>query len=185
MDDSLHQDVINTRENADCVITKHEISTAIDEVSRKLTEDIGSQVPIFLSVMKGGLVLTAELMQRMQMPMELDYIHIDRYRNKTQGNELRWHKEPDIDLTNRLVIVIDDIFDEGHTLQAVLDYCKQSNAGKVISVVLLKKQLQQKHIELEPDYVCVNVVDRYVFGCGMDYKGFWRNLDAVYAVSEG
>ncbi len=185
MNDSLYQDVTNVRNNADCVITKNEIAKAIDGISGELVTEIGDQVPIFLSVMKGGLVLTAELMQRMQMPMELDYIHIDRYRNKTHGDELRWHKEPDIDLSGRLVIVIDDIFDEGYTLQAVLKYCNNAGADKVISVVLLKKQLSQKHIKLEPDYVCLNVVDRYVFGCGMDYKGFWRNLDAVYAVSEG
>ena len=185
MDDSLYRDVIDTRHKADCVITKDEISKAIDDVSRKLTAEIGSQVPIFLCVMKGGLVLTAELMQRMQMPMELDYIHIDRYRNKTQGNELRLCKEPDIDLQGRFVIVIDDIFDEGYTLQAVVRYCKNANANKVLSVVMLRKQLQQIEAKTEPDYVCLPVEDRYVFGCGMDYKGFWRNLDAVYAVNEG
>lgn len=185
MDDSIYQDVINTRANADCIITKSEISKSIDAIAEKLTEDIGDQIAIFLCVMKGGLVLTAELMQRMQKPMELDYAHIDRYRNKTQGNELRWYKEPDINLQGRLVVVIDDIFDEGYTLQAVLKYCKNANADRVLSVVLLKKQLQQKNIWIEPDYVCMNVEDRYVFGCGMDYKGFWRNLDAVYAVSEG
>jgi len=183
MQDSLLKDAIKTREQADLLISEKDINKAVDQIAEKLQEVIGEEVPIFLCVMKGGLMFTSELMKRIQSPIELDYAHVDRYRNKTHGGAIHWHKEPDIGLNGRLVLLIDDIFDEGYTMQELMAYCKAKGASKVLSVVLLKKMLAKRHTEVEPDFVGLTATDRYVFGWGMDYKGYWRNLSSVYAVS--
>jgi len=185
MEDSLLKDVIKTREQADLLISEKDINKAIDQVAERLQATMGEEVPVFLCVMKGGLMFTSELMKRIQSPIELDYLHVDRYRNKTHGSAIHWHKEPDIDLTGRLVLLVDDIFDEGYTMQELIAYCKAKGARKVLSVVLLNKILAKNHLKIEPDFVGLTTTDRYVFGWGMDYKGYWRNLSSVYAVSEG
>ena len=184
MDDTLFKDALETVENADMLISKKEIENAIDQVVSSIKSSVGNEVPVLLCVMKGGLMFASELMQRIQLPVELDYIHVDRYRNKTQGSSIHWHKEPDISLNGRLVLLVDDIFDEGYTMQELIAYCKAKGASKVLSVVLLQKVLAKKHTEIKPDFVGLEITNRYVFGWGMDYKGYWRNLTDIFAVSE-
>ena len=184
MDGSILQDVNKTRKQADLLISEKEINDALDQIANKVKGVIGNDVPVILCVMKGGLMVTSELFKRIQSPLELDYIHVDRYRNKTQGGSIQWHKEPEIDLQGRLVLLVDDIFDEGYTLQELVSYCTAKGAGKVLSVVLLKKELAEKPTKFEPDFVGLTIPDRYVFGWGMDYKGYWRNLTDVFAVGK-
>ena len=184
MQDTLFQDAIITRNNADLLITETDINNAIGRVAENIKTKIANEVPILLCVMKGGLIFTAELMKRIQSPLEVDYVHVDRYRNQTQSSSIHWYKKPDIDLKGRLVLLIDDIFDEGYTMQALIAYCEKKGASKVLSAVLLKKVLAKKYSDTEPDFVGLSITDRYVFGWGMDYKGYWRNLTNVYAVGK-
>ena len=184
MDRFLLQDALNTSESAELLISKTSIENAIDDIAEKIKSTVGEEVPVLLCVMKGGLMLTAELMKRIQSPLELDYVHVDRYRNETHGSSIHWHKEPDINLNGRIILLIDDIFDEGYTMQELIAYCEAKGASKVLSVVLLKKLLTNKHTDIEPDIIGMEITDKYVFGWGMDYKGYWRNLTDVFAVSE-
>lgn len=185
MQDSLLQDAISVREQAELLLTEVDINAAFDRLAEQIQASITNEVPIFVCIMKGGLIFTSELMKRIKKPIELDYIHVDRYRKKTHGSNIHWHKEPDISLQDRHVYLLDDIFDEGITLRELIAYCKSKGASKVTSVVLLKKMLPQKFTDTEPDFIGLEIEDRYVFGCGMDYKGYWRNLHEVYAVKDG
>ena len=183
MEDLSHQNIIQVRDNADILITKKEINQAIDLVAKDIETSLENEVPIILCVMKGGLMFTAALMQRISSPMVLDYIHVDRYRNRTQGSSIHWHKEPDTTLKDRIVIIVDDILDEGYTLQELIAYCHAKGAKKVLSAVLLKKNLSKTPVKVVPDFIGLEVADRYVFGWGMDYKGYLRNLSSIYAIA--
>ena len=123
-------------------------------------------------------------MQRISSTMLLDYVHVDRYRNKTKGSSIHWHKEPDTPLDGRIVIIVDDILDEGYTLQELIAYCEAKGAKKVLSAVLLKKKLPKTPTCVKPDFIGLEVNDNYVFGWGMDYKGYLRNLSSIYAIAE-
>lgn len=184
MKDPLLKEAIETRDQSSQLISRREIDEAMDRIATELRTAIGEEVPVFLCVMKGGLMFTAELMKRVQLPLQLDYVHVSRYRNETRGGSFQWHKKPATDLAGRLVVVIDDIFDEGYTMRELVKYCEDKGASKVLSVVLLKKNLQDVQVDIAPDLVALEVSDRYLFGWGMDYKGFWRNLDDVYAVGK-
>jgi hypoxanthine phosphoribosyltransferase len=184
MEESLsQQEVIKVRENADVLISEKEVNQAIDEVAKNIDSRLGDEVPIMLCVMKGGLMFTSALMQRIASPIVLDYVHVDRYRNQTQGSSIHWHKEPDTSLKDRVVIIVDDILDEGYTLQELIAYCEAKGAKKVLSAVLLKKKLSHTPTNVIPDFLGLEVTDRYVFGWGMDYKGYLRNLSSIYAIS--
>ncbi len=185
MEENLsQQDIINVRENADVLITQGEISRGIDAVAKNMESCFKNEVPIMLCVMKGGLMFTSALMQRITSPMVLDYVHVDRYRNKTQGSSIHWHKEPDTSLQDRVVIIVDDILDEGYTLRELIAYCEMKGAKKVLSAVLLKKKHSNTPTNVTPDFIGLEVTDRYVFGWGMDYKGYLRNLSSIYAIAE-
>ncbi|MDH3607709.1 MAG: hypoxanthine-guanine phosphoribosyltransferase [Gammaproteobacteria bacterium] len=184
MEELTHQDIIQVRENADVLISEQEINQAIDVVAKDIESTLDSEVPIILCVMKGGLMFTSALMQRISSPMILDYVHVDRYRNKTQGVSIHWHKEPDTSLKDQTVIIVDDILDEGYTLQELIAYCQAKGAKKVLSAVLLKKKLSNTPTSVTPDFIGLEVTDRYVFGWGMDYKGYLRNLSSIYAIAE-
>jgi len=184
MDELSHQEIVQVRQNADVLIDEGEINKAIDEVAKEIESSLNNEIPIILCVMKGGLMFTSALMQRIASPMILDYVHVDRYRNKTQGSSIHWHKEPDTSLADQTVIIVDDILDEGYTLQELIAYCHAKGAKKVLSAVLLKKKLSNTPADVTPDFTGLEVTDRYVFGWGMDYKGYLRNLSSIYAISQ-
>jgi hypoxanthine phosphoribosyltransferase len=184
MEELSKHELLKILEKSDVLISEHEIFQAIDTVAQQIEKILDKEVPILLCVMKGGIMFSAALMQRITSPMVLDYVHVDRYRNQTQGSSIHWYKEPDTSLTGRLVIIVDDILDEGYTLQELIAYCQKKGAKKVLSAVLLKKKLAITCTTVMADFVGLEVADRYVFGWGMDYKGYLRNLSSIYAIAE-
>jgi hypoxanthine phosphoribosyltransferase len=81
------------------------------------------------------------------------------------------------------VLIVDDILDEGHTLAAIIEYCRAQQPASLRTAVLAQKE-HDRGVRPPLEYVGLKVPDRYVFGCGMDYKGYWRNLPGIYAVAE-
>jgi len=136
-----------------------------------------------LVVMNGGLIPAGLLLPRLAFPLKVDYLHATRYRERTFGTDLKWIKEAEEPLAGRHLLVIDDILDEGHTLAAILEHCRAAGAAEVLSAVLLKKE-HGRSIGLEADFTGLQVPDRYLFGYGMDYGGYWRNAPGIFALKE-
>ncbi|MEM7400624.1 MAG: hypoxanthine-guanine phosphoribosyltransferase [Pseudomonadota bacterium] len=184
MEELSYQEISQVLKSADVLISEKEINQAIDRVAEGIEAVTQNVVPIFLCVMKGGAMFTSALMQRIKSPMVLDYVHVDRYRNNTRGSSIHWHKEPDTSLEGRVVVIVDDILDEGYTLRELIAYCEAKGAKKVFSAVLLKKNLTNKPTDTTADFIGMEVNDRYVFGWGMDYKGYLRNQSSIFAIAE-
>ncbi len=166
------------------IFDKAAVDAAYDSMATQVTHLLHDKNPLLLCVMSGGLVPAGELFSRLDFPVELDYLHASRYRGTRGGEELKWMARPSHDLKGRTVLVVDDILDEGVTLAAILDYCRGQGAEAVYSAVLIEKHHERKTPGIEADFIGLTVEDRYVFGCGMDYHGYWRNLPAIYAVAE-
>ena len=81
------------------------------------------------------------------------------------------------------VLIVDDILDEGLTLDAIVGYCRQQGAKEVHSAVLVEKNHARRANHISATFTGLQVDDRYVFGCGMDYKGYMRNLPEIYAIT--
>lgn len=135
-----------------------------------------------LTVMNGGFYPAAELLQRLDNPMFVDYLHATRYRGDTRGGELVWKVAPPADLLGRDVLIVDDILDEGHTLAAIVEAVRAAGARSVGVAVLLRKMHARCVDPALADFVGLEVPDRYVFGCGMDVEGFWRQLPEIRAL---
>lgn len=174
----------NILEHAECLATHSQVSEAINQLAESITTDYRTKNPIVLCLMNGGLFLTSELTKRLDFPLRLDYMHATRYRGETTGKDLKWLKMPAYNLANEHVLIVDDIYDEGITLKEVEEKLVQQNPASIKSLVLVDKQHERKPRGFSVDYVGMRLVDKYLFGCGMDYYGHWRHLTQIYAVSE-
>ncbi len=170
--------------NCKKVFDNAEINNALDKLADKLNLQLEGEKPVVLCVMQGGLVFSGQLIPRLHCMLEIDYIHATRYNNKTTGGELLWKAYPSTPLKNRTVLILDDIFDEGHTLQSIVQYCETQDASKIVTAVLLRKNHNRCIDETLTDNIALHVDDQYVFGFGMDYNGQYRQLDAIYALNE-
>ena len=169
------------------VYSKLEINSALDVLASKLNQKLKNENPVVLCVMQGGLLFSGHLIPKLTCMLEIDYIHVSRYHNKISGGELCWKAYPVTPLRDRTVLILDDILDEGMTLQAIIQYCEQQGARKVESAVLLRKN-HNRCVDYDSakgaltQNIALTVEDKYVFGFGMDYNGLYRQLDSIYAL---
>ncbi|POG00458.1 MULTISPECIES: hypoxanthine-guanine phosphoribosyltransferase [Pseudomonas] len=168
---------------ADCLYTEAEVEAAIAKVGEQICKDLHDKNPVVFCVMNGGLIFSGKLLTHLQFPLEASYLHATRYRNQTSGGELFWKAKPEVSFIDRDVLIVDDILDEGHTLSAIIEFCKHARARSVYTAVLIDKDHDRKASpDLKANYVGLPCVDRYIFGYGMDYKGYWRNANGIFAV---
>ncbi|HEX6833041.1 MAG TPA: hypoxanthine-guanine phosphoribosyltransferase [Rudaea sp.] len=167
---------------ADCLYDRATLESAIAAMGRTICDALRGEVPVFLTVMNGGLIFGAQLALAIPCDLEFDYLHATRYRGGTRGSDLLWIKQPRLDLRGRTVLLADDILDEGYTLRAIRDFCLDQGAARVLIAVLCEKRHGRTVPDLKADFVGVEVPDRYVFGFGMDYYEQGRNLGGIYAI---
>ena len=172
------------KRGSDLIYSKQQIMSALDQMAVQLEKRLQGKNPLVLCVMNGGLVFTSDLIRHMDCDVRLDYVHVSRYQNTTTGSQLTWLRAPTAEVQDQIVLIADDIFDEGHTLAELVAYCKQKGAREVISCVLLYKEKQRSAMTLAPDFYGLLAPDRYVFGYGMDYQGYLRNLPDIYALED-
>jgi hypoxanthine phosphoribosyltransferase len=170
--------------DAELLCSAEAVTAALDLMATTITCCLKDRNPVILVVMNGALIPAAHLLNRLCFPLQVDYLHVSRYRGATQGGRLRWIVRPKMSVINRVVLVIDDIFDEGTTLKAILEHVRRAGAQEVYSAVLVNKIHDRKEPGLVVDFIGLELADRYVFGCGMDYKEYWRNLPSIYAVRD-
>lgn len=169
---------------AECLFDLASIATALDSMANQLNSQFVDKYPLVLAVMNGGLVAAGQLLPRLSFPLTLDYVHATRYRDTLSGGGINWLAKPATDMTGRHILLVDDIFDEGVTLKAIVDFCRNSGAASVTTAVLCEKLHARKVANFSIDYAAVSVPDRYVFGLGMDYKGFYRNAPGIFALAD-
>ncbi len=169
-------------EQAECLRTEDQVSRAIDAIAAKIEKDLQHTNPLVLCVMKGGLVFCGQLLLRLPFPLEVDYLHATRYGQKTEGGELEWIVDFSVDVKDRTILIVDDILDRGQTLAAIVEQLQTLGAKQVKTAVLVDKQLSDPIPDrITADYVAMKVEDRFLFGFGMDFKGYFRNAAGIYA----
>lgn len=183
-ENGMSEDFHAIRRRASRLADERQVGAALDRMAAEIARDLGGNDPLVLAVMVGGLMPTAWLLERLEFPLQLDYVHATRYRGGTRGGErLEWFARPRTPLRGRSVLVVDDILDEGHTLAAILEWCRQQGAAVVRSAVLVEKLHTRRADDLRADYTGLRIEDRYLFGCGMDYHERCRQHPAVYGLA--
>ncbi|MES2636303.1 MAG: hypoxanthine-guanine phosphoribosyltransferase [Pseudomonadota bacterium] len=167
-------------QKAELIYNEQAVNQAITTIARQLNADYASESPVVLCVMSGAVFFTGQLLPQLNFLLEFDYVHATRYHG-TEGNALKWLMKPQKNINGRKVLILDDILDEGITLKTIIDECKLSGATEIKVAVLADKKLDILK-PINADYVGLIVPNRYVFGCGMDIYGWWRNLPEIYAI---
>ncbi len=162
--------------------TQSEVEQALDIMASEISARLSAENPILLCVLNGALIPMGHLLTRLRFPLRYDYIHASRYRGETSGRELEWIGKPSISLAGETILVVDDILDEGFTLAGIVAACREAGARAVYTAVLVEKRHKRGNGFIA-DFVGLEVDDRYVFGFGMDYKGYLRNIAGIFAVN--
>lgn len=172
-------------EQADLLIDRPAIDAAIARIADEIARDYRGEVPVYLTIMHGALPFSGQLALELGsrgQDVQFDYLHATRYRGETTGGELVWKHRPATALFGRRVILVDDILDEGYTLQGVRQWCLEQGATDVRLAVMTVKKHDRCVPDIAADYVGVEVEDRYVFGFGMDVNEQLRGIPAIYAM---
>jgi hypoxanthine phosphoribosyltransferase len=166
---------------AELIRSADEVQAAVLRVADAINAELADQHPLVLSVMGGAVVFTGQLLPMLDFPLDFDYLHVSRYGNDKQGGELHWKVAPRENVKDKVVLVVDDILDEGETLHAIKQRVMELGASKFYSAVFADKE-NGKRKPIRADFVGMELPNRFVFGYGMDIHGAWRNLPAIYAV---
>lgn len=176
---------VQVRRRARQLYSAQDVGSALTRMAREITAVLQDANPVVLAVMQGGVFAAVELCARCEFPYEFDYVHATRYGDQLTGGEIEWRVAPSASLAGRTVVVVDDILDRGVTLRAVHAELRALGVARVYTAALVVKTLGQPLERPHVDFSGLTIADVFVFGCGMDYRGYWRGLRALYAVEGG
>jgi hypoxanthine phosphoribosyltransferase len=170
--------------NATRVFSIDEVEQAYRQLASDVQPLVSSGDCVLIAVLMGGMIPAAQLAGRLTGDFLLDCCQVSRYRGAETGGELNWVLEPRHSLHGKTVLLVDDIYDEGVTLDTVVSALLERGASRVVSAVLIRKNHDRAQGRIRPDFVGLEVDDHYVFGCGMDYRHRWRHLPEIYALTD-
>jgi hypoxanthine phosphoribosyltransferase len=159
------------------------VSTAVECLALEISRKLHDRNPLVLGVMRGSVVFAGRLLPLLKFPLEFDYLDVTRYRDALNGGEIDWKVSPGTAVVGRVVLVLDDILDQGHTLAAIRGKLLGAGARELYSAVFADKDIGRTK-PVVADFIGITLPNRYVFGFGMDVQGAWRNLPAIYALRE-
>jgi len=170
-------------EDSDPIASAEDVQAAVQRVAAEITGRLAKSYPLVLVVMGGAVVFAGQILPLLRFPIDLDYIHASRYGAETRGSDVDWRVKPPASVRGRAVLVLDDILDGGQTMDAIRLRLLDLGAASFHCAVLVEKKLKVKK-PIHADFVGLEIEDRFVFGYGMDAKGYWRNLPEIRAMRE-
>ena len=176
------EEISRVRREARQLLSADEVDRAIAGLAKRIEAVFAAADPVILAVMHGGVFTAVNLCRHFDFPYELAYVHASRYGRELTGGALDWRVEPDRGLAGRAVLVVDDVLDRGVTLGSLCGKLRGLEVATLGVAVLVVKDIDGEPERPRPDFVGITIEDVYLFGCGMDYKGYWRGLPALYAV---
>ena len=181
---SIPQHIRDVFRNSKCIYSKADIESALDQLAVAISYELSESDPIFLCVVIGGIIPVGCLLPRLDFPLSVDYVHATRYGDKFAGQEVKWKAKPRCEMKGRTVVIVDDILDGGLTLQAIKDYCENEGAEKVYTAVLVDKEKARVPGGVpQADFTGLSLEGGFLFGYGLDYKGYLRNAPGIFAVA--
>jgi len=167
--------------DSDPVCSAADVEGALTQLAGEISARLEGTYPLVLAVMGGAVVFAGQLLPRLRFPLDFDYLHVTRYGMATQGGGIDWLVQPPQSVRGRTVLVLDDLLDGGETLAAIRTRVLALGAASFQCAVLVEKTIARPR-PIVADFVGLTIPDRFVFGGGMDAKGYWRNLPEIRAM---
>ncbi len=159
--------------------TEEQLKARIEEIAIALNEDYRDKRPLVVGILKGSIIFYSDLIRKLTMPVELDFMAISSYGASTESTgQILIKKDLTADIKGKDVIIVEDIVDSGNTLYMLRNHLSTRGANDIKIVALLNKPSRRK-VDLEPDYKCFDIEDEFVVGYGMDYAERYRNLPYI------
>ncbi len=162
-------------------ISERAIKRQIKRIADQINRDYEGKRPVFLAVLNGSFIFAADLLREIDLPCEISFVKLASYEGTNTTGSVREVIGLGIDITNRPVIIVEDIVDTGLTMAHMLDTLKKQNPESIdICTLLLKPSKLQ--VKLDIRYCCKQIPDDFVVGYGLDYDGFGRNTKDIYTI---
>lgn len=165
------------------LLSEEELRAAVKRMADEVNREYGDRPLTIVGVMTGCIVLMADMIRLLKMPLRVGVVQASSYREGTTSGELVINSDLMLNITGHEVIVIDDIFDTGKTMVKLLEMMKQLEPKSLRSGVLLLKHGRQE-VDYKPDFVGFDIPDEFVVGYGLDYRDEYRNLPFLAALEE-
>jgi hypoxanthine phosphoribosyltransferase len=167
------------------LLTQAQIEQRVRELGQQIEADYQGKPLTIVAVLTGSLILLADLIRQIELPLRVALLQTSSYRGATTtAGALTINPAFLPDVVGRDVLLLDDILDTGHTLSTVVDRVKQQGARSVRTAVLLRK-LGRQEVEIEPDYCGFTIPDAFVVGYGLDFNDDYRHLPYVAVIDQG
>jgi len=161
------------------LISKEEINKRVKEIGEQITKDFEGEEIVIVGVLKGSVLFMADLIREIDLPMDIDFMVASSYANSTEtSGNVKIIKDINIDVENKVVIIVEDIIDTGLTMYNLKEIFKVRKCKEFKICTLLDKKERRK-IEIEADYIGFDVPNYFVVGYGLDYNGKYRNLQEI------
>lgn len=162
-------------------LTEKEIKEQVQRVAQEIANDLNDEVPVFIGVLNGSFMFVADLMKNFNHPAELSFVKMASYEGTTSTNQVTQLLGLDIDITDKHVVLIEDIVDTGNTIVELYNIINRYKIKSVrIATLFFKPEAYTKDISL--DYIGFEIPNKFIVGYGLDYNKQGRNIPAVYQI---
>ncbi|TWV14775.1 hypoxanthine phosphoribosyltransferase [Bacteroidaceae bacterium HV4-6-C5C] len=175
-------DTVQIKDKQFSISIRHEdIQKEVTRVANEINRDLKGENPLFLSVLNGSFMFTADLMKQINIPCEISFVKLASYQGVSSTGVIKEVIGISEDLTDRTVVIVEDIVDTGLTMQRLLDTLGTRNPKKIHIASLLLKPDKLK-VDLNIEYIAMKIPNDFIVGYGLDYDGFGRNYPDIYTV---
>lgn len=166
------------------LLTEDKIQARIKELAAQITNDYRGRVPVFIGVLNGSFIFMSDLIKWVDLDCEIDFFKLSSYGDaKISSGKVTLLKELNCDVTNRDIIIVEDIVDSGLSVKYIEDLFAENNPQSMKMVTLLTKPDNRKY-DVKIDYIGFNIPNKFVIGYGLDYAQKYRNLRSIYVLDE-
>ena len=162
------------------LLSEQQIQTRIQELGEVLTKEYADKNPVIIGVLKGVVVFYADMIRRIQVPCQMDFMWISSYAGTDSTGKMLVRQDVSADIEGRHVLILEDIFDTGNSLEFTVNHLKKQNPASIkICTLLDKPERRRPGVTLKADYVGFTIPNAFVVGYGLDYNEKYRNLPYV------
>lgn len=162
-------------------IPEEKILKEVDRVADEINRDLAGCNPLFLSILNGSFMFASDLMKRVSIPCEISFVKLASYEGTSSTGCVKELVGLNEDIAGRTVVIVEDIVDTGVTMQRLLEMLKKHNPKEIRIASLLVKP-DKLTVDLDINYVAMNIPNDFIVGYGLDYDGLGRNYRDIYTV---
>jgi hypoxanthine phosphoribosyltransferase len=161
------------------LISEQEIKKQLKKIGQKISADYANKDLVLIGVLKGSFIFMADLTRQISIDHEIDFLGASSYAGTASTGQIVFTKQPDLELENRDVLLVEDIMDTGNTLLKITEFIKKLNPKSIKICALIDKH-ERREVKIDVDYSCFSLEKGFIVGYGLDYDEKYRNLPAIY-----